>query len=162
MVTLIDLLSANYAPIQSSILSNLGAGDVTALTRTYKSFADLWPTLRATDYNINLRLRKLFKDPRQFRLVQGRCNALIIAGSAQWFLARCRDTLSGLVITVALEDKWTLVTYLESEGYGDDDADDDADDEFWELPRYLMLVKKDGDTEVGHRMGQGIGWATPP
>jgi hypothetical protein len=141
MTTLIDLLNANYAPIQSSILSNLNAGDVAALTRTYKSFADLWPTLRATDYNINLRLRKLFKDPRQFRSVQGQCNALIIGNESRWLMSRSRPTFSNLAITLACEDKWVLVTYLLSEGYGDDDADDDVK----ELPPYLTLVKKDGD-----------------
>jgi hypothetical protein len=141
MTTLIDLLNANYAPIQSSILSNLNADDVTALTRTYKSFADLWPTLRATDYNINLRLRKLFKDPRQFRSVQGQCNALIIGNESRWLMSRSRPTFSNLAITVAREDKWALVTYLLSEGYGNDDADDDVE----ELPLYLTLVKKDGD-----------------
>jgi hypothetical protein len=66
--------------------------------------------------------------------------ALIIGSAARWFLLRS-PTFSHLTITIAREDKWALVTYLLSEGYGDDDADDDVE----ELPPVLTLVKKDGD-----------------
>jgi hypothetical protein len=73
--------------------------------------------------------------------LHSQCNALIVGNEARWFMSLSRPTFSGLVITVAREDKWALVTYLLSEEYGDDDADDDVE----ELPPYLTLVKKDGD-----------------
>lgn len=77
MVSLIDLLSNTYAPMQTMILPYLSIADVISLTLTCKGFDQLQPTLMATAYNINCLLGKFFKDPLEFRSLQGRCGAIV-------------------------------------------------------------------------------------
>ena len=68
MVTLADLLSMTYAPIQTIILSHLSIAEVLTLARSSKTL-DLRPILRATAYNMNHHLGRFFADPREFRSI---------------------------------------------------------------------------------------------
>lgn len=77
MTSLIDLLSPRCAPIQRVLLDHLNPGAIAGLTCTCKAFGCLWPMLMASDYNINYKLRHFFKDPREFRSIQGECGALL-------------------------------------------------------------------------------------
>jgi hypothetical protein len=66
MVTLVDLLSSTYAPVQTMILPCLDVASVIALTRTCKGFDQLQPILKATAYNINHQLRTCSKHRMNF------------------------------------------------------------------------------------------------
>ena len=77
MTTLIDLLSPRYAPIQRVLLDHLNPGAIARLTCTCKAFRCLWPTMLASDYNINFKLWHFFTDAREFRSIQGQCGAII-------------------------------------------------------------------------------------
>ena len=77
MVTLIDLLITTYAPIQTRVLSYLYIADVLALAKCSKQL-DLRPNLAATAFKINYHLRRFVADPKAFRSVQAKCNALIV------------------------------------------------------------------------------------
>jgi len=105
MISLIDLLSPRYAPIQRVLLDHLNPGAIARLTCTCKAFGCLWPTLMASDYNINHKLRYFFKDPREFRSVQGECGALLEdchqmfnAGGILSFIARSKVECTQLIV----------------------------------------------------------------
>ncbi|KAH6639165.1 hypothetical protein C7974DRAFT_449101 [Boeremia exigua] len=100
MVTLIDLLSTTYAPIQTMILPYLDVGDVIALGRTCKGFGQIQPVLEATTYNINHQLKKFFQDPIEFRSVLGECNGLIGRDFARQFLSLSKIATDTLVLYV--------------------------------------------------------------
>lgn len=61
MTTLIDLLSDNYAPIQTNILNHLGSHSIAKLARTCKVL-DLRPLLSRTSYDVNKYLKCFFLD----------------------------------------------------------------------------------------------------
>lgn len=117
MASLVDLLSARLAPIQSSILSHLLPGDVIALTRTCSSLGRLWTTFVTTQYNINKLLRRFFKDPLEFRSVQSRCHVIIVDRFARYFFTRVLPEHFSLTLSVPAQYEHTVQTYLESEGY---------------------------------------------
>ncbi|KAF2124370.1 hypothetical protein P153DRAFT_130608 [Dothidotthia symphoricarpi CBS 119687] len=117
MATLIDLLDARYAPIQTCMLQYLGVGEVVALQRTCKAFGALQERLMATSYNINLRLSHFFRDPREFRSLLGKCNAVIADEFARRFFSRLNEAEYELMIFVAKDMYAVLAEYLRGEGY---------------------------------------------
>jgi hypothetical protein len=120
MVSFIDLLSVRYAPIQQSLLHYLSPGSIAKLTCTCRAFGCLWPTLMASEYNINLRLRQFFKDSRAFRSVQGCCNALIIDGYVPDyfdFFGRSDYLMYSLELHCETKLVAPLAEYIKSEGY---------------------------------------------
>ncbi|KAJ4368663.1 hypothetical protein N0V86_009572 [Didymella sp. IMI 355093] len=118
MVTLVDLLSSTYAPVQAMIISYIRVRDTIALLGTCKELRIHMPAfLSATGYNINYRLKRFFADPKQFRSVQGAVRALIFGDFARIFLAgTARKTYE---MKIAVETGWgyLLHDYLGNEGY---------------------------------------------
>ena len=130
MTSLIDLLSPRYAPIQRVFLDYLNPGAIARLTCTCKAFGCLWPTLMASDYNINFKLRHFFKDPREFRSVQGQCGAIIQDSinkynASGYFGSIERSIFEGTRLPVLVETTRMapLVDYLAAEGYEPLDPD---------------------------------------
>lgn len=117
MVSLEDLLSSTYAPIQMMVLPYLHIADVIALTRTCRGFGQLLPMPKATAWNVNNYLRPWFSDPRVFRSVQGRCGALLVGGFARRFLRRIHCRVVGIELIVTDGLKNAIYSYLEGEGY---------------------------------------------
>jgi hypothetical protein len=120
--TLLDLLSKRYSPIQGTITAHLGAAEVSRLSRTGKGFSDLVHLLQDTKYNINKHLERWFSDPKEFRTLQGKCNAYITGDSAFKFFTQ--GTLSmRLEIHVETKHFDALQSYFLREGYDIDDDD---------------------------------------
>jgi hypothetical protein len=119
MVTLVDLLSTTYAPIQVMILPYLGVAEVIALSRTCKGFDQLQPVLKATAYNIDHQLKRFFTDPKEFRTALGICGGLIVGPFARQFLARSIYNCNTLELFVEDEfGRWAqLIDFLLDEGY---------------------------------------------
>ncbi|KZM25759.1 uncharacterized protein EKO05_0002608 [Ascochyta rabiei] len=115
MVTLIDLLSTTYAPVQAMMLPYLGIAEVVALTRTCKGFGQLLPVLKATAWNIDYQLKKFFGKPKEFRSVLGRCEGLIAGAFARRFFSRFDITCDSIDMHVNHRDE--LVRYLKDDGY---------------------------------------------
>jgi hypothetical protein len=72
-ITLADLLSSRFAPIQEALLPLFDPKSIVALSKTSK---EIRTTVRKIP-NINKELKTFFKDPRGFRSVQAQCDALI-------------------------------------------------------------------------------------
>ena len=118
MVTLIDLLSNTYSPIQASILSHLSIADVVNLNLTCKGFGQLQPTLMATSYNINRLLGEFVDDPLEFRSLQGNLGALITGDVIRgWFHRSIAPDLHMLEIHVYMEHCDAIINYIEENGY---------------------------------------------
>lgn len=118
MVSLIDLLSNNYAPIQTTILPYLSVADVINLTLTCKGFGQLQPTLMATAYNINCLLGKFFDDPLKFRSLQGRYEDIVAGDVIQgWFHRSTAPSSHTLEIYVDMKHCCTFMKYFTSNGY---------------------------------------------
>ncbi|KAJ4322270.1 hypothetical protein N0V94_002500 [Neodidymelliopsis sp. IMI 364377] len=119
MVTLVDLLSTTYAPIQAMILPYLGVAEVIALSRTCKGFDQLQPMLKATAYNIDHHLKRFFTDPKEFRSALGKCGGLIVGPFARQFLARTLYHCNTLELFVEdVDNNWDpLIDFLLNEGY---------------------------------------------
>ena len=66
MATLIDLLSATYAPVQMLILEHLDIAAIIAFSRTAKEL-NLMPLFKATAHNLNHQFRHYFSNPVEFR-----------------------------------------------------------------------------------------------
>ncbi|KAJ4343410.1 hypothetical protein N0V95_006672 [Ascochyta clinopodiicola] len=115
MVTLVDLLSTTYAPVQAMMLPHLGVAEVMALTRTCKGFGQLLHVLRATAWNIDYQLKKFFGNPKEFRSVLGKSEGVIAGSFARRFFSRCNITRDSIDIYVGDQDE--LVCYLKDDGY---------------------------------------------
>lgn len=120
MVSLIDLLSNTYAPIQDSILPHLGIADVINLTLTCKGFGQLQPYLMATSYKINPLLGEFFDDPLEFRSLQGKSGAIITGDVVRgWFRRSTTPGSRTLRIYVYTKHRDAIINYVEKNGYGD-------------------------------------------
>ena len=130
MVTLIDLLSSTYAPIQTMILPYLGVAEVMALTRTSKGFDCLLPVLKATAWNINYRLQAFFTDPLQFRSILGKSGGLITGTFPRRFLSRSCVPCDSIELCMNGGSDWgDLAECLSSEGY------EKLDEDSWEYTK---------------------------
>lgn len=117
MVSLIDLLSNTYAPIQTMILPYLSVADVISLTLTCKGFDQLQPTLMATSYNINRLLGRFFNDPLEFRSLQGKCGAILAGQAVRGWFDRSATIPHRLMIYVAQEQSEQMIGYIKYKGY---------------------------------------------
>ncbi|KAF1937455.1 hypothetical protein EJ02DRAFT_55469 [Clathrospora elynae] len=128
-VTLADLLSTRFSPIQETLLPLFHQADIIALMKTSKDIhANVHYELKAKAFDINVKLRNFFKDPHAFRSVQAKCDALIPGDFARKFFDR--TPFRALVIYVD-KDADGMKAYLEADGYTivksvveDDPADD--------------------------------------
>lgn len=99
MVTLVDLLSTTYGPVQTMILPHMGVAEVIALTRTCKGFDQLQPILNSTAYNMDHSLMKFSNDPKKFRSILAKCGGLIAGAFARHFFSRSGITCNTSVST---------------------------------------------------------------
>jgi hypothetical protein len=136
MVTLVDLLSSTYAPVQTMILPYLDVASVTALTRTCKGFDQLQPILKATAYNINHQLRTWFKHPDEFRSFLGQCRGLIFSTFARRFMSRLnlKDSSLDIVLEGSADDCYQMRQFLLGQGYASKPPRDDEypGEMFWQ------------------------------
>jgi len=90
---LAQVLSSSLAPVQAQILVNLGPKEFLALSEVSKpvNFA-LKEGLRATVYNIDIKLKKFFSDPKAFRKVQVECDAIIVDAAGDGFVRKLLET----------------------------------------------------------------------
>lgn len=115
MVTLIDLPSTTFALIQTRVLSYLYITDVLTLARCSRQL-DFRPILTATAFNINYHLSRFFADPKTFRSVQTRCNALIVGRLVkELFTGGSRSKC--LRILVEHTEIRSLQTFIEANSY---------------------------------------------
>ncbi|CAO2649857.1 Nn.00g011490.m01.CDS01 [Neocucurbitaria sp. VM-36] len=118
---LADLLSLRLAPVQESIVENLGPTEFCRLLRVSKNVRSATKVaLTSIGFNINAALSNFFNDPKKFRSIQGQCNALICGTFAFSFFAR-RKGCTELTILGWIHDDavaaGVMDDYLEREGY---------------------------------------------
>jgi hypothetical protein len=115
--SLVDLLTCRYAPVQTVLIALLDVTDVIALKKTNKAlYVEMADYQKNIDYNINQKLRSFFQDPKAFRSVQARCDALLWGSLGKNFLSRRRRSETRIAITLN-EDLPLMCTYLKSDGY---------------------------------------------
>ncbi|KAG9198981.1 hypothetical protein G6514_009166 [Epicoccum nigrum] len=120
MTTLVDLLSQTYAPIQGTMLPYFDIVDTLGLGRTCKRLKiELSLALKATRYNINCHLEKLFDKPVEFRSLQGSYGGLLYGDFARCFLA-C-DTSKVMRLDITAGNPSNFHDYLIREEYSEDD-----------------------------------------
>jgi len=117
MVSLLDLLTSHYAPVQRMMLPCLDIVDVAALMRTCKGFAQLQPLLQATVYNASRFFGQYFSDPIAFRSIQGQCGALVSGRGVRTFLQRSAHFSPYLQIFVAASRSRPILEFLKKDGY---------------------------------------------
>lgn len=115
MVTLIDLLNTTFAPVQTRVLFYLYIADMLTLARCSRQL-DLRPILNATAFNINYHLSRFFADPKAFRSVQARCNALIVGRLVKELFAGGSRSKFLRMIVKHTEIR-SLQTFIEANGY---------------------------------------------
>ncbi|KAF2662002.1 hypothetical protein K491DRAFT_710419 [Lophiostoma macrostomum CBS 122681] len=123
--TLVDLLSTRFSPIQENISEYLGAAEILALRQTATGFSDLVESLRDTKYNIKNFLARWFSDTKEFRSLQGKCNAYIVGDCTLDYFAR--ETAS-CVLGISIEKKYkkAITDYILAQGYDKDEDNDDG------------------------------------
>jgi hypothetical protein len=114
-ITLADLLSTRFAPIQQVLVPLLDPADIMFLFKACKDTCpNLLSFLQQFNWNINLRLRHFFEDPRAFRIVQAKCDALIVRDFARQFFNG--SSLHDLILYVD-KDVESMEKYLQANGY---------------------------------------------
>jgi hypothetical protein len=114
-ITLADLPSTRFAPIQQVLVPLLDLVDILSLFKTCKdTWINLLSFLQKSDWNINMKLGHFFEDPRAFRTVQAKCDALIVRDFARRFFTG--SSLLDLVIYVDKDVK-SMEAYLKANGY---------------------------------------------
>ena len=124
--SLYDLLDVQvYPTIADNILERCGPREIIRLSRTCKTFLDLYKGhLLRTQWNVDRRLRQFVKDPLGLRAALGRFDALIAGGFATQYFDRSLWPASDLDIFAEVGDKVdSMRKYLiEREGYEDVDG----------------------------------------
>ena len=111
-----DLLSAQYAPIQTSILNYLDPSSIAMLAQTCKAL-DLLPLLYRMSYDISKYIECFFSDSLAFRSLQARSDGILVGELVFQFLTRqLRDpTLLDIVVD---ESGYKMMNdYIEQQGY---------------------------------------------
>jgi hypothetical protein len=141
-ISLVDLLSSRYAPIQESILSILRVDDITRLCNASKSFST---DLRNTAWNYNKLLHPFFSDPEAFRSLQGRWNAILTGGLFLDFFTRTESFSSSndlgrtLELVVPHDHNEAVWAFLQNEGYRNDMFDKSEHGSFWAGSQWWKL-----------------------
>ncbi|MCJ1392446.1 hypothetical protein MMC18_005313 [Xylographa bjoerkii] len=88
--TLLDFLAQHeqYYPMFDRLYSYLDVSDIVALTRTCKQFSGLDKLLLNTQWNVDRRLRRFVGNPKEFRALLGRHDALVSGDFALQFFER--------------------------------------------------------------------------
>jgi hypothetical protein len=77
-----------YWTIFDTVASFLPIGDILALQRTCKVVAPIYEQLQKSQWNIDKRLERFFKDPRKFREKIGESEALVSGSFALQFFGK--------------------------------------------------------------------------
>ncbi|KAI4952384.1 hypothetical protein J4E91_002853 [Alternaria rosae] len=121
-VTLADLLSTRFAPIQDAIMALLGPLETIALMLTSKTINKcINEKLLSGTFNIDATLKPFFQDTKAFRSLQARCNTLIGGHSAYCFFAGLPRF--GCIYLYVGQEVDAMIRYLEAEGYVRDATD---------------------------------------
>jgi hypothetical protein len=122
---LVDLLT-RYAPVQDTVLRHLSIGDIVALSRTAKELSGCVGLVERTQFDINKRLERFFKNPKAFRTLQAQHN-IVITGCfvlgfmlRKWLSPKLEEgdvcALESLLVQKG-PDAVALRSFLVSEGY---------------------------------------------
>jgi hypothetical protein len=87
-----------YWTIFDRITSFLPIGDIHVLRRTCQAAAPIYDELLKSQWNIDNRLRRFFKNPTGFREVLGECDAVISGSFALQFFGK--QLCSGLILYI--------------------------------------------------------------
>ena len=82
---LTDLLSSRYEPIRERILHHTDTKSVLALSSTNRQ---LRASIRESEFNINVKLKRFVQDPYTFRTLLGHAGGLISGSFALQFFER--------------------------------------------------------------------------
>jgi hypothetical protein len=125
MVSLVDLLSAHYAPIQQCMFSYLGVPEVLALTKACRALACVQQRFKETSYDVNLCLQPFFTHPHEFRSLQAQCDALIVGDFARRFFTRRTSELLEMKIVIEVKHVHILTTYLSRADFAIESTNED-------------------------------------
>lgn len=117
LITLVDLLSSSYAPIQTMIVPYVDIADVMALTRTCKGFGQLLPVLKTTARNMDHYLRHWFSSPQAFLSLQSKSGVILVGTAARHFLRQTDYNRGSLDLVVAETHSGEVLKVLEIGGY---------------------------------------------
>jgi len=124
-VTLADLLSTRFAPIQDAIMASLGPLETIALMLTSKTInKNINEKLLSGTFNIDVTLQPFFRNTKAFRSLQARCNTLIGGHFAYCFFAGL-PRFDCIYLYVGQEVD-AMTRYLEFEGYVRDETNAEA------------------------------------
>lgn len=79
----------SYWTIFDIATSFMPVGDIIALQRTCKATAPIYKELQQTQWNINVRLERFFRQPKAFRSALGENDALVSGSFALQFFGEC-------------------------------------------------------------------------
>ncbi|KAI4676327.1 uncharacterized protein J4E88_007241 [Alternaria novae-zelandiae] len=124
-VTLADLLSTRFAPIQDAIMASLGPLERIALMLTSKTInKNINEKLLSGTFNIDVTLQPFFRNTKAFRSLQARCNALI-GGPFAYCLFAGLPRFDCIYLYVGQEVD-AMTRYLEAENYVRDETNAEA------------------------------------
>jgi len=121
---LADLLK-RFTPVQDSVLRYLNIRDIVALSRTTKALSGCVDIVERTQFDVNTRLKRFFKNPKAFRSLQAKHN-IVISGtfalrfiSRNWLSSELRNKSIMLdkFLVAKGPDAEALKSFLTSEGY---------------------------------------------
>jgi len=119
-VSLADLLSPRFAPIQERLLPLLGPGEIVTLLMTSKQFSKIKEELRRKNYDINRLLKRWFRDPVAFRSTQAQCDALIAGALVRQYFSRSThlsDSMELYIGKCRVEHENIMITFFKEDGY---------------------------------------------
>ncbi|KAI4934888.1 hypothetical protein J4E85_002750 [Alternaria conjuncta] len=124
-VTLADLLSTRFAPIQDAIMASMGPLERIALMLTSKTInKNINEKLLSGTFNIDVTLQPFFRNTKAFRSLQARCNALI-GGPFAYCLFAGLPRFDSIYLYVGQEVD-AMTRYLEAENYVRDETNAEA------------------------------------
>lgn len=83
-----------YSPIFKKVTSILPVADILSLQRTCKATAPIYKKVQATQWSIDRRLKRFFRDPLLFRWTLGINDALVFGSFALQFFGEQSPSLS--------------------------------------------------------------------
>ncbi|KAE9970418.1 hypothetical protein BLS_002678 [Venturia inaequalis] len=106
-----------YWTIFDRISSFLPIGDIHVLRRTCRAVQPIYDELVKSQWSVDARLKRFFKDPLKFREVVGRCDALISGDFALEYFERVSWKDSSCDIYVNVNRSKELKQHIIAEGY---------------------------------------------
>jgi hypothetical protein len=115
-ITLLDILSRRFGPVQQTILGYLDASDEAHLRGVCKQLFTFSPGYRDWDHILG----KFFSSPTKFRSFQAQCNGIVSGNVVLDFFARTKNFILSdpvLILSVPYDSSSDPESYLEREGY---------------------------------------------